>query len=245
VSPSSALDTPASASGSDDRQVAAEQIAPPAVVGDAISPSGKASASGAPPRQPPVRLGPRIEVDLAAREIRAEAQSALDAGWLEQAVCRAGTREHESVLAVDFAPRLLHAALLMLGLEPGRPGRWEVDAAGRVVRVSPQGPRLEVWVTLGEGGAAEVPLTHWIRGIEGQSLPEHPWVFAGSLGEGDAYVADFSGSVVGLVTFGDEVIAYEEVLADAAAVDEPALLVREDRVPPPGTTVTLVIRPAR
>jgi len=229
--------------------------APPERGEAAASPDGSASsaapaavtASAVPPGPALVRLGSRIEVDLAAREIRAEAQSALDAGWLEQAVCRAGTREHESVLVVDFAPSLLHAALLMIGLEPGRPGRWELAADGRVVRLAPEGPRLELSVVRHDpaGERVEAPLTHWIRGVEGHSLPDHPWVFAGSLREASGYVADFSGSVVGLVTFGDEVIAYEEVLADAAAVDEPALLVREDRVPTPGTTVTLVIRPAR
>ncbi len=62
------------------------------------------------------------------------------------------------------------------------------------------------------------------------------------MGEGEHYVADYSGSIIGLVTFGDEVIGFSEVIADQAAVQEPEWIVDTDRVPPIGTEVTVVIR---
>ena len=204
------------------------------------------------PATPAIRLGPGLEVDRAAGEVRLSAQSALDAGWLEQAICLAGTREHESLLVVDTSPRLLHAALLMLGLEPGRPGRWRVDeTTGAVVRDPPEGPRLEIVLRYEHPrrGVVEEPLSDWFLGRDGEVGPLHPWRFAGSLEESDdrgtVYVADFSGSVAGLVTFGDEVIAHEEVLADRLDVEREPFRVAEERVPPPGTPVTVAIRRAR
>jgi hypothetical protein len=193
---------------------------------------------------PPLLLPGGIEVDRAAGEVRIPAQVALDAGWLEQAVCRAGTREHESVLVVDLSPRLLHAALLLLGLEAGAPGTWRQEGSPpRVVRVPPRGDRLELFVRRSPGSEDE-PLTAWIRGTDPAApLPAHPWIFAGSIVEQDSYAAEFTGSVVGLVTFGDETIAFEEVFADQDAVEETPFLVREAVVPPPGTPVILVVRP--
>lgn len=201
---------------------------------------------------PPIRLAPGLEVDRAAGELRLAAQSALDAGWLEQAICLAGTREHESLLVVDTPPRLIHAGLLMLGLEPGRPGRWRVDeATGGVVREAPRGPRLEIRLRYRHPrrGEVEEPLSAWFLGRDGELGPAHPWRFAGSLEERDEtrtnYLADFSGSVAGLVTFGDEVIAHEEVLADRIDVEHEPFRVAEQVVPPPGTPISVVIRPAR
>ncbi|MGA1393407.1 MAG: hypothetical protein ACO38W_09660, partial [Phycisphaerales bacterium] len=56
------------------------------------------------------------------------------------------------------------------------------------------------------------------------------------------YAADFSGSVIGLVTFGDEVVAFEEVRSDQVSIDEAGFLVRRGQPPPPGTRVTLIFR---
>ena len=78
-----------------------------------------------------------------------------------------------------------------------------------------------------------------------------PWVFAGSrirsntksMGPGEHYVADRTGSIVGIVTFGDEVIAYDEVLSDKVDVDAPEWQANTAAMPVPGTRVQLVIRP--
>ena len=52
------------------------------------------------------------------------------------------------------------------------------------------------------------------------------WMFAGSgfvrdsaAPSGERYAADLSGSVVGLVTFGDEMLAWPEVMSDQEAVE--------------------------
>ena len=58
------------------------------------------------------------------------------------------------------------------------------------------------------------------------------------------YVADMTGSIIGLVTFGDEVIGFSRVIADQDAVQPPSWEVRTDHVPPRGTEVTLILRRA-
>jgi hypothetical protein len=63
------------------------------------------------------------------------------------------------------------------------------------------------------------------------------------MGPGEHYVADRTGSIVGLVTFGDEVIAYDEVLSDKVDVDAPEWQANTPVMPAPGTRVQLVIRP--
>jgi hypothetical protein len=226
--------------------------AAPSVADRASTPS--ASAVGSPPSTPAsgasVKLAPGIEVDRDHGEVRVAGQCALDEGWLEQAVCTAGTREHESLVVIDSPPRLVHAALLMLGLEAGRPGAWLLEADGETIRREPPvGPMLEVHVRFEtpDGDETTVPLSTWVETSRGGSIPKHPWRFAGSRFEsgrdgGELYAADFSGSVIGLVTFGDEVVAFEEVRSDQVSIDEAGFLVRRGQPPPPGTRVTLIFR---
>jgi hypothetical protein len=202
--------------------------------------------------------------------VEIDSQVAMREGWLEQLVCKAGTREHESLLAVEAMPRTIHAALLAAGLASGAPGSWSegaADASGSptFTFVAPRGDRVTLRVRWSEGGAIrEVPLCDWVRrapsashdggeqSASPDSFPCDRFVFAGSLvranppslGEGEHYVADFTGSIVGLVTFGDEVIAFDEVIPDRIDVAAPSWEARTSAIPPEGTPVTLIIEPA-
>jgi hypothetical protein len=201
------------------------------------------------PTESTIVLGEGVTVDRAAHEVRVKAEVACDRGFLEQAVCKSGTREHESLLAVDVPPSRIHAAILLLGLEPGHPGEWRQAADGAVTRTPPIGARLELTV---RAPAGEVPLSRWVHDpLHGHAFPEQPWLFAGSRmvpnprgAPGERYLADASGSVAGIVTFGDETIAFCEVISDQTAVDSPEWQANTAAMPPAGTPVVLVIRPA-
>ena len=52
----------------------------------------------------------------------------------------------------------------------------------------------------------------------------------------------YSGSVIGLVTFGDEVIGFEDVISDQASIHAPEWEVNTEHVPPPGTEVTVIVK---
>jgi hypothetical protein len=62
------------------------------------------------------------------------------------------------------------------------------------------------------------------------------------MGPGEHYVADRTGSVVGIVTFGDETMACTSVLSDQAELDAPEWQANSERMPEPGTRVELLIR---
>lgn len=203
-----------------------------------------------------VQIVPGLTVDRDRNEVRIVARVACHQGFLEQLVCLAGTREHESLLSIAVAPSGVHAALLALGLEPGHPGRWSASDGGGVATAAPEGPEIEAFVRRIRGSrVVEIPLRTWTSGPDGLAFAP-PLVFAGSeirpnppslarlRGPGEHYVADLTGSVIGLVTFGDEVIAPIAVHPDRAEVAEPIYAARTEAMPLPGTAVTLVLRPA-
>ena len=77
---------------------------------------------------------------------------------------------------------------------------------------------------------------------------EPRWVFAGSViatRQGrEVYDADGAGTLIGLCTFGSEVIAWHDTFSPEAAVDEPVWIADPKKVPAPGTAVVVRIRPA-
>lgn len=199
-----------------------------------------------PTEQAVVRIG-TISIDRTACTVRVPGVVALREGWLEQAVCRQGTRDHESLVTVAMPPSSIHAALLLAGLEPGRPGRWRVSDDGTLDLVPPTGEAVSIDVEWHDaaGAGQRASLLDWIK-TDGVATPTG-FVFAGSVMSERGtppYAADRSGSVIGLVTFGDEPIASMAVVPDRADVAEPALQAWTDRMPPEGTPVTVVIRRA-
>lgn len=199
---------------------------------------------------------PFIRIDVDNRVVEVDAVSGITSGWLEQVICLAGTRMHESVIITQAQPSHIHAALLLIGLKPGRPGKWEPDPndpTGRAYRVvPPEGDEVAISVewTNAVGVKREVPVREWIRDFHTKELfPNRPWVFGGSLMAEDftgqeVYVADKSGSIVGIVTFGDELLGWVEVLPDQVAVLPAEWEANGEAMPPENFTPLLVrLRP--
>lgn len=202
---------------------------------------------------------PLVRVDRQARVVAFDATSVLDTGFLEQFVCLKETREHESLFVFEGKASDVHAALLLAGAIPGSPGRWrEVetsDGTFAVEGVLPEGTEIEITVQLPSGAlhpiawfAREAP----VAGL-GNRTPPARFVFGGSrfVKERDRggqpsgrerYLADSSGSLVGLVTFGDETIGAREVIPDQASVAAPIWEAHTERMPKPGTKVTVFLR---
>jgi len=206
------------------------------------------------PREIELAPGVRVRPALPTGEVEIDAIVVLDAGWLEQVACSPGTREHEALVVIEAPAHVVHAALLAAGFVPGRPGRWSYDEETGFQFVAPAGSPLRILVRrLDEGPEAYESINAWIiaEGDE-RTLPDDPFVFAGSafapavswdgsVGE-EQYVADVTGSVIGLVTFGDEVIGYSRVYADQSDVAPQEWIADSSRVPPIGTPVVLLIR---
>lgn len=206
--------------------------------------------------QPEVAL-PHITIDRDARVVEFEARvSPLvhasderdDEFPLEQFVCIPDTKEHESLLVTDALPSHIHAALLLIGLEPGSPTTWR-RGEGEVVVTPPTGPEVTVeFVFEDEGKVHTVSPVAWVRSIEGDDeLPALSFVFAGSvirqMNERDRYEADTAGTVVGLASFGTEVLAWPELVSHEFDDGDLVWYADLDVVPPNGTPVTVRITP--
>jgi len=111
-----------------------------------------------------------IKIDREASVIDVEAEVTLREGdWLELLICSPDTKEHESILVTEARPSELHVALLLIGIEAGKPLTWKKvgeDELGRgeFEAVPPTGGRVRVsLVTKGEDGEErEVPAGDWV-----------------------------------------------------------------------------------
>ena len=147
---------------------------------DDPAPSDVAATAVAPEDRHPElrRLSPTEEVwiDRERGEVVVGGRVALDDGLLEFFACPKGTKEHESVVAVAASARLVHAALLAVGLEPGKPVSFDPEYRPAT------GPRIRVTMrwTDADGAVQEGDARGWIRNTRTGKALETDWVFAGS-----------------------------------------------------------------
>lgn len=165
--------------------------------------------------------------------------------FLEQVACIPDTKEHESLVVTRAKPSQVHAALLAIGLEPGKPATWTQEE-GRVVPHPPEGPAVRVeFVYTDDAGqrVVKTPADWIVNAKDGKAWPEGDFVFAGSvLRERDGrslYLADTEGTLVGLTSFGTEVVAWPRVFNPDSAIDEPEWIARGDGIPKGGTAVVI------
>ena len=131
----------------------------------------------------PAPLNPQktVLLDAARKRLLLKSQVVLREGVLEMFACLAGTKEHESVVAVDTEAYVIHAGLLAVGAEPGKPVQFEPEYR------PPQGQRIDIFVnwTDENGRPHRRPAQHWVRHVtrryylepldalpEGLTLPE-------------------------------------------------------------------------
>lgn len=106
--------------------------------------------------------------------------------FLETTVCGYDSKEHESLVVTKAKPSQIHAALLLIGLKPGKPGAWKHDDK-KWIGVPPEGDEVEVrfLLTAPDGTTREEDPAQWIvNEKDGRALsavaPDAKWVFAGS-----------------------------------------------------------------
>src|SRR3954463_537934 len=97
--------------------------------------------AAAPATQPAEPKLPHLQVNVVKKQIRIECEAINAEEKLEFLVCATGTKEYESVLRSKALPSHLHLALLMLGLQPGVPVKFD-EAENRWI--PPRGPALKL-----------------------------------------------------------------------------------------------------
>ena len=203
---------------------------------------------------------PGLKINLEEKSVDVDATVCLRTGFLELVACTKDSKEHESILSVDAKPSHIHAALLLLGAKPGNPAMRKPlnEEMTRWVDLPPRGGKVKVsLVFAAEGGEAkEFPISKFIsrnsgevEGIEvdeeeaGQPFPTSTFLFAGSHlykpKEGKPrYLAEESGNVISIATFGDELLC----LPGVHAKDNWALVWEVDPTDLPALDAKVVLR---
>jgi hypothetical protein len=200
------------------------------------------------PAAEPRKLAPfhDMKIDVKNRRITLQCEVCLTDGILELLVCKANSKEYESILSTQASASDLHAALLALGLTPGLPARAAL-APDRQTMVSlpPQGAELSVrlrWKDA-KGAVHEVNAADWLEpsGMKPKEtvMPKN-WVFVGSdITPGGTYWADDDGDVISVSNFAASVI---DVPFESSRVGRVVTYrTRTAAIPARGTAVDVII----
>jgi hypothetical protein len=179
--------------------------------------------------------------------------------YLEVCACIPDSKEHETLVVTKAKPSNVHAALLLAGLNPGKPGAW--DWSGPALKaIPPTGDAVSVTVAYTKDGKeVEAPITDWVIDADTHKTmsdaaapdPKNPdhFVFAGSTifkkKDREGYTADYDGTLIGLTTFGGETIAWTRMYNPDSGVETPHWIAHADRVPAVGTPVVVRIKASK
>ncbi len=181
----------------------------------------------------------------------------LREGMLELFACRRGSKEHESVVAIEVKPFLIHAALLAIGAEPGEPAQFSPDF------VPATGPEIDVDVlwTDETGTTVRRKAQELVEEIDYDNrdkegfVPKQmsiPFVFTGSFFqefEGESgqriqvYMADATGELFGVSNFPASIL--DVPIRSSDSNDELLFGPYTERIPELDTPVTLILTPSR
>ncbi len=189
------------------------------------------------------RLGQHeIWIDFKSKLVILGGNICLTAGQLEMFACPAGTKEHESVIAVNAAASEMHAALVALGIEPGKPCQWNPEykpASGPVIDIEIRWRDSKSQTTISRSAKQMIQDFHTKKPMT------HEWVFGGSelwedpeSGE-NIYYAN-SGEMICLSNFST---ASLDLNVESSQSNEGLLFQAfTENIPPLGTKVYLVLK---
>ncbi len=208
---------------------------------------------------------PGIRIDAKQKHVDVDGTVCLDSGALELVACTKDTKEHESIVLLNAKPVHIHMALLLIGAVPGSPAMQKQVGEGeekRWVFYRASGQPVEVLLVYqGEDGKEVAkPVADFIRKIQGEDVfvegqkpkakgepfPTSTFLFMGSHlienGEGPRrYIAEESGNVISISSFGDEMLGLAEHYSDSNG----SLIweINPDKMPPLGTKIRLRLKP--
>jgi hypothetical protein len=193
-----------------------------------------------------VRLAKDYDVwlDRKTKTVIVAGKVCLREGPLEMFACPAGTKEHESIVAVDSKAFILHAALLAAGAQPGQPAQFEPSYSPA------RGDEIEVQVTWTDqdGHQRAAGAGDWVRNVATAKPLEHPWVFVGSgfwtdPETGKRYYQAEAGELICVSNFSTAMM--DLPIPSSQANDQLLYEAFTERIPPLGTKVQLRLRVKR
>lgn len=193
-----------------------------------------------------------MSVNLEEWCVDVDAYICLKKGVLELIACTKASKEHESIVAVESTAKHIHTALLLLGAEAGSPARRKPvdDEKNAWMDVPPSGAPVDVFLVFDNEESAkpvEKPINEFITQEDGEIFSTNTFLFAGSILHSsdnngpNHYMADKSGNVISISTFGDEVLCLPGLHSQVNT--ELYWNVAGDKLPDVGTPVILRLRP--
>ena len=211
---------------------------------------------------------PGMKIMIKKGYIDVDARVCLTEGLLELIACTKDSKEHEALIAIDAKAAHVHAALLLIGAQPGNPAmrkQVETENGPRWVDIPPRGQDIDVYLVFDdeEGNPEEHPIRKFLikqmeddldgvpvhrRNDKERAFPTDTFLFVGSHiwkdGKSDpVYLADESGNVISLSTFGDELLALPGVHEHAN--DALSWAVDSTFLPELNSKVTLRLKPKK
>ena len=146
------------------------------------------------------------------------------------------------VVVMEMPPRVIHAALLALGAQPGHPARFQPKYE------LPTGTEVAIEVRWkdAQGNRKQARAQDWLRNIKTGKSPDMNWVFGGSgfwLNEatGERIYQAESGDFICVSNFASAML--DLPVESSQSNEELSFRAFTERIPPAGTPVTLVLKP--
>lgn len=179
-------------------------------------------------------------IDPKRKHVVVDGRVCLREGQLEMFACPKGTKEHESVVALDCKAEFVHAALLAIGAEAGKPVSFDPEyapASGDPIEV------VVLWKDK-EGGRHKTRAQEWIKHVRtGKAMP-YDWVFGGSgfwtsPETGDRHYFANDGDLICVSNFSSATL--DLPVQSSQANSQLLFTAFTERIPPVGTPVRLVL----
>ena len=162
-------------------------------------------------------------------------------GWLEFFACRSNSKEHESIIALETPPHLIHAALLAIGAKQGAPAKYDPEF------VPPSGDEINIdvcWRDSKDGKICRRRAQEMIRDEKSGKTMASSWVFTGGLFGVDPdgkkyYLANVTGEVFGVSNFPGSVldVPYESSSDNSRL----SYVANTEKIPDVNTNVVLIL----
>jgi hypothetical protein len=181
-------------------------------------------------------------IDNARKRVVMVGKVCLREGQLEMFACPEGTKEHESVVSVPIEAFKVHAALLAIGAEVGKPVQYDPEyrpATGTEIDVA-------LYWTDESGNRRSAWAQDWVQDSRTGKALAQPWVFAGSgfwLDERNRkqhYLAN-QGELICVSNFSSAMLDLPIESSDKAG--QLMFNAYTERIPPLDTPVAIVLTP--
>ena len=182
-----------------------------------------------------------IWIDRDKHRVIVGGQICLTAGMLEMFACPRGTREHESIVAVQVPSRIVHAALLAVGAKPGSPVQFDPEYKPAT------GPKVQIHVRwIDQEKPVERRAQEMMRQVRTKEPMTQDWVFGGSLRwkdetTGTEYYSADGGELVCVSNFGNATM--DLPISSSAANASLLFEANPEKIPPLRTPVLLILQP--